>query len=549
MVKPVLLAVDDDPQVLAAVRGDLRAHYGETLRIVGAESGNQALEVLRELALRGDPVALLLADQRMPQMTGVEFLAASRELAPDAKRVLLTAYADTEVAITAINDIQLDHYLLKPWDPPTERLYPALDDILDDWWAAYRPGPAGLRVVGHRWSAEAHEIKEFLARNQVPYVWVDVEAHQEEAAQLRAGADEAALPFVVLPDGEVIERPNTAGLAERVGLHTQAKLPFYDLLVIGAGPAGLAAGVYGSSEGLKTLVVERLAPGGQAGMSSLIENYLGFPKGLSGSDLARRAQDQAIRLGAELVSSRDAVGLTIRDGYHVLALADGSEVAANAAVLATGVSYRQLPAPGVDSLAGRGVYYSAGREEAVAHTGEDVFVVGGGNSAGQAAVYLSAYAANVTVIIRSDSLAETMSAYLSERLEATPNIHLRANAEIAEGHGSDRLEGLTLTDRVNGEQEKVSAGAVFIFIGMAPRTDWLGEEVLRDRGGFVLTGAEVPADGRIWPLERPPLPLETSVPGLFAAGDVRAGSGKRVAAAVGEGAMAVRFVHEYLATR
>lgn len=550
MSKPVILAVDDEPRVLSAVEADLRSRYGRDYQVVGAASGEEAREALRSLALRARPVALVMADQRMPGMTGVDLLREVRELAPDAKRALLTAYADTEAAIRAINEVALDHYLLKPWDPPEERLYPVVDDLLDEWWASYRPGAQGIRVVGHRWSREAHELKGFLARNQIPYTWLDIE-RDEEATRLlaSAGTDTAAGPVVVLEDGQALVSPSAAELADRVGLHTRASLPFYDLVVVGGGPAGLAAGVYGSSEGLRTLVVERLAPGGQAGLSNLIENYLGFPKGLSGADLARRANAQALRLGAELLTSQEVAALYARDGFQVVQLSDGTELATNSCIVATGVAYRMLDVPGAEGVTGSGVYYGAGREEAQAHAGEDVFVLGGGNSAGQAAAYLSSFCASVTILVRGDGLAATMSRYLIDRLEATPNVALRPHAEVVEVHGGTRLEGLTIADRVTGDTDKIPAGALFVFIGMAPRTEWLPDEVRRDPGGFVLTGADIARDGRVWPLAREPMPLESSLPGLFAAGDVRSGSGKRVAVAVGEGAMAVRFVHEYLASR
>jgi thioredoxin reductase (NADPH) len=547
VAKPVILAIDDDRGVLHAVQADLRRQYGKDYRVMAADSGRTALEALDKLKLRNTPVALLLSDQRMPDMTGVEFLEQSIERYPDAKRALLTAYADTEAAIRAINQARVDHYLTKPWDPPEERLYPVLDDLLETW--APPPPVADLRVIGHRWSREAHAAKDFLARNLVPYQWLDVEKDDEARKLLElAGVDASKLPVVLFGDGSALVRPSNADLAERVGLRTKAQLEFYDLLVVGGGPAGLAAAVYGASEGLRTLLVEQVAPGGQAGMSSRIENYLGFPKGLSGSDLAHRALIQATRFGAEILTPQEAVGLRVQDTYRLVTLADGSEVGCRALVIATGVSYRTLDIPGADQLLGMGVYYSAARPEALAHQGEDVFIIGGGNSAGQAAMFLSLFCRSVTILVRSESLAASMSQYLIDQIEGTPNITVRYNTEVSEVKGNERVETLTLTDTQSAQTETVSAGALFVFVGAVPRTDWVGDVVERDRYGYIISGWDHGERPRGWSVERPPLALEASLPGVFVAGDVRFGSVKRVASAVGEGAMAVRFVHEHLAT-
>ncbi len=551
MENPVIVAVDDDPQVLRAVERDLRGRFGSSYRIVAAESGASALDVVRRLKLRGSAVALLLADQRMPGMTGVEFLGAAREVYPDAKRVLLTAYADTEVAITAINSIQLDHYLLKPWDPPEDKLYPVLEDLLEDWQATFRPPFEGVRVVSHRWSARAHEIKDYLARNQIPYRWLDAEA-EPEATQLAtsAGVDAARQVLVVFGDGTHLVQPSNAEIAVHVGLRTQAALPYYDLVIVGGGPSGLAAAVYGASEGLKTLMIEREAPGGQAGTTSRIDNYLGFPAGLSGADLARRALAQATRLGAEVLTPQSVVGVTVEDPYKVVQMADGSKVSCQALLVATGVEYRKLDLPDAERLAGSGIYYGGATTEATFYRGEHVAVLGGGNSAGQAAVYLARFAEHVTVLVRADSLASGMSAYLVDQIGATPNITVRTNVNVVAVRGGETLESVDVADKAAGAPETLSVAAMFVFIGQAPRTDWLGELVDRDKAGFVLTGVDLaPVGGqpRGWPLTRQPFLLETNVPGIFCAGDVRSNSVKRIASAVGEGAMAVRFVHQHLA--
>lgn len=547
MAQPAILTVDDDPAVLSAVESDLRSEYAERYRILAASSGEEALDVLRRLRLRDDPVALLLVDQRMPGMTGTELLQAAAGLYPDAKRALLTAYADTEAAIQAINEAAVDHYLLKPWDPPGERLYPVLDDLLGDW----RPPPltANLRVIGLRWQQASHVIRDFLARNLVPYRWLDAERDDEAKTLLEvAGMADAALPVVILDDGRAFSDPRTVEVAEVLGLQVHATQTTYDLVVVGAGPAGLAAGVYGASEGLETLVLECAAPGGQAGTSSRIENYLGFPKGLSGADLAMRARQQAGRFGAEILTPQEAVCIKRVDPYRIVELADGTEVTATAVVIATGVSYRTLPVPGADELSGAGIYYAAGRAEALDHQGGDVFVIGGGNSAGQGAVFLSEYARRVTVLVRSDSLASTMSSYLVDQLERIDNVELRTRTQVA-GVSSEggRLTGLVLADPDDATEE-VPADALFVFIGMSPRTDWVADLVERDEAGFILSGPDLGDRPPGWNVARAPMSLETSVPGVFVAGDVRADSIKRVASAVGEGAVAVRYVHQHLET-
>jgi thioredoxin reductase (NADPH) len=546
MSKPALLAVDDDGPVLAAVERDLRARYAERYQIYTASSGEQALDLLRRLRLREDPVALLLVDQRMPGMSGVELLTAARRLYPDARRVLLTAYADTDAAIKAINDADVQHYLLKPWDPPEDRLYPVLDDLLKTW--RQPPPVSNLRLIGDRWSQSSHVVRAFLAGNLVPYRWLDVESDVQaqellEVAQIDAGS----LPVLVLDDGEVLIRPDLHEVAARIGLRARAGRAAYDLVVVGAGPAGLAAGVYGASEGLSTLLLECNAPGGQAGTSSRIENYLGFPVGLSGADLTLRAREQAIRFGAELLVPAEVVGVRRADPYTVVRLEDGSEVSASTLLVATGVKYRTLDVPGAAGLTGVGVYYGAGRAEGVDHEGGRVFVVGGGNSAGQAALFLSEFAASVTVLIRGEDLATTMSRYLRDRLEGSEKITVENRTEVAGALGTRRLEGLRL--RSGTAEREVAADALFVFIGQAPRTSWLDGVVRRDDRGFVLTGLDLGPAPQDWPLAAAPLPLETSVPGVFAAGDVRHGSGNRIAAAVGEGAMAVRFAHQRLGAR
>src|SRR5450759_2439082 len=528
MANPVILVVDDDPQVLRAVERELRGRFGSEYRVVAAGSGADALDAIRRLILRGTPIALLVVDQRMPGMTGVELLGSTLPLLPGTKRVLLTAYADTDVAIRAINEIGLDHYLLKPWDPPEERLLPALAELLDDWRAGWIPPFDGVRLVGHRWSARAHEIKDYLARNQVPYRWVDVESDPEAARLVAsAGIDPGRDPLLVFADGSHLRAPSNVEIAGKVGLRTRAALPSYDLVIIGGGPAGLAAAVYGASEGLRTLLVEGEAPGGQAGTTSRIENYLGFPAGLSGSDLARRAVAQATRLGAEILTPQEVQRIRREDPYCFVTLGDGSELSCQALILAMGVQYRRLEAPGVDALIGLGVFYGAAITEALAFRDHDVAVVGGGNSAGQAAVYLAAFARQVTLVVRGGRLEAGMSQYLVDQLAARPPIHVRLNANVAAVRGTDELEGITIAD-ADGTTD-VPMQALFLFVGALPRTDWLDGLVERDGAGFIVTGPALSrVDGRVpgWPLAREPFLLETNVSGIFAAGDVRARSVK-----------------------
>ncbi len=551
MSKPTILTVDDDPMVSAAISRDLRSHYGADYRIVRAVSGAQALAVLSKLALRNQPVALIASDQRMPEMTGIELLEQARTHAPDAKYLLLTAYADTDVAIKAINDIGLDYYLLKPWDPPEERLYPIIDDLLGDWRQAHPEHTSDLRVVGHRWSDRSHDIKTFLARNHVPYRWYDIErdAEAQRLSEL-AQATAADLPLVLVPEGETLRCPSTLEIADALGLRTRAEQPLYDVCIVGGGPAGLAAAVYAASEGLGTVIVEREAPGGQAGQSASIENYLGFPKGLTGSDLTQRAVAQVSRFGAEVVLARDVVGFQTRGPVHAVLFEGSGEIEARALIVATGVSYRRLEAAGVDEFTGRGVYYGASASEASQCQGDDVYVVGAANSAGQAALNLARFAKRVVLVVRGATLEDTMSQYLGARIMSAPNIEVRYRSEVVACRGDGHLESLTLADRDSGLTEEVSSSWLFVFIGASPRTEWLGPDVVRDDKGFVVTGQDLlaPAHAQCWPLPRAPFGLETSVPGVFAAGDVRLDSMKRVASAVGEGAMSVYLVHRYLAT-
>jgi len=547
--RPAILSVDDDPGVSRAVARDLRRRYGDRYRVVRADSGQQALDALREMKLRGDVVAVILADYRMPRMSGIEFLEQAMDLFPAARRVLLTAYADTGAAIEAINVVDLDYYLLKPWDPPEEKLYPVIDAQVEAWTAAdYRPVPE-TKVVGHRWSARSSEVREFLARNQVPYRWYSSDSPEGERLLLAAEADGRALPLVVTPDGDALLEPSDAELAGRVGLATTPSADFYDLVVIGGGPAGLGAAVYGASEGLRTVLVERTATGGQAGQSSRIENYLGFPDGVSGDQLTDRARRQAIRFGAELLTTRDVVGLEPTGSGRTVHFADGASVSAHSVILATGVSYQRLAISGLDRLTGRGVFYGSALTEAANCKGQDVYVVGGANSAGQAAAYLARGASSVTILVRGTTLEASMSYYLIQQLAGMDAVQVRPCTEVIEAHGDDHLERLTLRDNATGTVETVDAGWLFVFIGAAPRTDWLGDLVARDDRGFVLAGPDLAPDGGRppgWTLERAPYHLETSVPGVFVAGDVRAESAKRVASAVGEGAMAVMLVHRYL---
>jgi thioredoxin reductase (NADPH) len=542
--------VDDDPEVLNAVVRDLRREYGRDYRILAANSGQSALELVERLSERGDALALVLSDQRMPGMDGVTFLSEAAKRFPKAKRVLLTAYADTEAAIGAINQSRVHYYLLKPWDPPEERLFPVLTDLLDDWRSAFRPGYGGAKVVGDRWAARGHEIREFLARNQVPYVFIDAEA-SEEARALTSGLTSAEMPLVVLPGGEGLKAPSLGELAERIGLKTRAGQEFYDLVIVGAGPAGLASAVYSGSEGLRTVLVECEAPGGQAGTSSQIENYLGFPSGLSGSDLARRAVAQARKFGVEILTPQQAVGLQIEGPYRHVVLADNSRISAHLVMLAVGVAWNRLPAEGADRLTGAGVYYGAALTEAMHARGHTVWMVGAGNSAGQAAMYFKDYAEKVIMLVRGRSLGEKMSRYLVDRIAATPNIEVRVCTEIVACHGKDRLEAIELRALGGNATETVPAEYLFAFLGAQPRTEWLGDEIARDPRGFILTGPDLDPERhlRTWPHERAPFLLETNVPGVFACGDARHASIKRVASAVGEGAVSVSFMHQILAQR
>ncbi len=552
MNKPVLMIVDDDPQVLAAVRRDLRSRYRENYTVMGAPSGDDALEAMRELKSRGDSLAMIISDQRMPGMMGSEVLAKSRAIYPLARRVLLTAYSDIDAAVKAINEAHLDHYLSKPWDPPEDRLYPAVDDLLDAWQAESLPEAKGLRLVGHQWSPQSHAIKDFLASNLIPYRWLDV-TRDEDAQPLldAAGVDSSELPALFFDDGTpVLRNPDPRMVAERLGRPLTAAFDLYDLAIVGAGPAGLAAAVYGASEGLRTVLLDRHAPGGQAGSSSRIENYLGFPAGVSGSELTRRAIAQAQRLGAEFLAPLETTGLSIDGGYKRLTLSDGRELVTRTVLASTGMLYRQHPAPGIAELTGAGVYYGAATTEAAAFRERRVLVVGGGNSAGQAAMHLARYANEVEIVVRRDGLRETMSHYLIEQIEKTVNIRVRTGSEVARVEGNGHVERVALTCLADGETTLEDADALFIFIGTSPRSDWLPPEVLRDAKGFVLTGRDLmSADdfARTWKEQREPLLLETSVPGVFAAGDLRAGAMNRVASAVGEGSMVVRLAHEYLA--
>jgi thioredoxin reductase (NADPH) len=544
--RPAIVAVDDEPAVLAAVARDLRRQFGERYRILRANSGDEALDVVKELVARGDQVALLIADQRMPGLSGTEYLVAARKLAPEAKRVLLTAYADTGAAIQAINEVALDYYLLKPWDPPEEELYPVVQDLLTTWESGAALESGGVRVIGHRFSKPAHDLRDFLARNRVPGRWLDIERDGEARELLTvAGVREDGLPVALLEDGSVLERPTVLELAERLGVANQPATDHYDLVIVGGGPAGLAAAVYGASEGLNTVMVEREAPGGQAGTSSRIENYLGFPTGLSGSDLARRATDQARRLGAELLTVSDAVALEVEGTGRIVRLSGGGALSANTVLIASGVSYRKLQTPGFEELTGTGIYYGAALTEARSCAQQRVVIIGGANSAGQAAVYFSNWAAKVTMLVRADSLIKSMSSYLIEQIAAQPNIDVRTGAQAVEALGEDQhLKSMRIRDK-DGAETTEAVDACFVFVGAEPRTGWLDNVVARDDRGFILAGADTRAAG--WPLKRDPYVLETSVPGVFVAGDVRARSIKRVASAVGEGSMAVSLIHEYLA--
>jgi len=553
MPKPILLSVDDDSDVLRAIERDLRSQYGADYRVIGSDSPAKALDILKQLKVRNDSVALMLADQRMPHMNGIEFLQEGMQIFPDAKRALLTAYADTSAAISAINEANINYFFMKPWDPPQDHLYPQLDDLLDDWRASYRPAFDGIRVLGTRWSPRSYELRDFLARNHVPYQWIDAElsANDPETKRLLdvLGPEASNLPVVLFPDGTRLLEGVPAEIAQKVGLRTRAQTSFYDLAIIGGGPAGLAAAVYGASEGLHTVIVEREAPGGQAGMSSRIENYLGFPTGLSGGDLARRAVVQAQRFGVEILSPQEAVSARTEASYRIIKLADGSEISCHALMVATGVQWRRLKAPGLDRLQGAGVYYGGGTTEALSCKGEVIHVVGGANSAGQAAMNFSKYAERVVILVRGEGLAATMSQYLIDQIQQTPNIQIWSHARVAEVHGDKRLEEISVMCSDTDKIERVPASSMFIFIGALPRTDWLAGLVERDERGFVLTGPDLIRNGerpKGWTLDRDPFLLETNVPGIFAVGDVRHGSVKRVASGVGEGSVAVQFIHQYL---
>lgn len=551
MQKPVLFILDDDEQVLRAVVRDVRSRYRKAYRILSTTAVAEALESLETLQKQQQTVALFLSDQRMPEMYGVDFLQRARKWFPEAKRVLLTAYSDTDAAIRAINEINLDYYLLKPWDPPEEKMYPVLDELLADWEAGYTPPFTGIRVIGYQWSPQAHYLKDFLAGNLVPYQWLDMETN-EQAHQLRLlhQLTETDLPAVVFPDGTLLKQPPHNAVAEQLGLQSRASAGVYDVVIIGGGPAGLAAAVYGASEGLKTLMIEKRAPGGQAGTSSRIENYLGFPAGLSGAELARRASSQANRLGAELLTPQEVTGIALESGYKILSLSDGAELRTRCVILAMGVAYRKLNAPGLADFTGAGVYYGAARTEANACRGEDVYIVGGGNSAGQAAMYLSQFARQVNILVRKPGLSSGMSQYLIDQLEATPNIAVLGETEVAGAQGADRLERLTLRHTPTQAERSVAARFLLIFIGNKPMTEWLPPTLLRTPKGYLQTGTQLenhPEFARQWKMNRSPYLLETSVPGIFAAGDVRAGAMNRVASAVGEGSMAIKFVHQYLA--
>ncbi len=550
MTKPIIFTIDDEPQVLSAINRDLRQHFRSDYRIMRAGSGAEALETLTQLKERNEAVALFLSDQRMPGMTGTEFLAEARKLYPDARKVLLTAYADTEAAIQSINTIGLDFYLMKPWDPPDINLYPVLDDLLSDWLATVPIPYDGIRVAGTLWSATSHHVKDFLARNRIPYQWLDIETDGEARALVdNIQREKGGLPVIMFPDGETLVEPDDVTLARKVGLHTEATEPLYDMIIIGGGPAGLGAAVYGASEGLQTLMIEKEATGGQAGTSSRIENYLGFPKGLSGADLARRATTQAIRLGAEILTAREVVGLRVEDPYRYVVLNDGSEIGCKALVIATGVTVRELSAPGVKELAGAGVYYGATLTEAANYAGQAMFVVGGANSAGQGSMHFSRYASVVKILVRASSLEKGMSQYLVDQIAGTPNIEVLTRTEVIQVEGSGRLERITYRNSDSNEETTEDAGALFIFIGAVPHAGFAQGVLEQNRAGFILTGQDLIQNGKRpkgWTRRRDPFLLETSVPGIFAAGDVRANSTKRVANAVGEGSIAVRFVHQYL---
>jgi thioredoxin reductase (NADPH) len=548
--KPVILTVDDDPMVLNAIERDLRKKYGQAYRLLKADSGAAALAALKELQKRNEQAALFLADQRMPHMTGVQFLELARAIFPEAKKVLLTAYADTEAAISAINKVDLDHYLMKPWDPPDERLYPVLDELLEDWKAHARPPFGGIRIAGTLWSLASHQVKDFLVRHQIPYQWLDVESDAKARALVEAhNQGQLKIPTIFFPDGTALVEPTLQQVAEKAGLATEAAMQFYDLIIIGAGPAGLSAAVYASSEGVDCLLIEKHAPGGQAGSSPKIENYLGFPMGISGGDLTRRAMIQARRLGAEIITAQEAAALRLLDRYKIVTLANGMEVSCHTLLLATGASFNTLKMPGAADLTGKGIYYGAAHTEAYYYKGQEVFVVGGANSAAQGALFLSRYASKVTVLIRGPEVAAAQ--HLLNALRADPKIEIRLNTDLLEAHGADKLEAVTVKSTATGVVEKLTAAAMFVFIGVRPQSDLVAGLVLRDPKGYVLTGLDLMKEGKRpagWPLDRDPFMFETSVPGLFAAGDVRFGTIHRVVSATSEGGAAVAMIRQYLKT-
>ena len=552
MSKAIILSIDDDAQVLRAVSRDLRGKYRQDYRIISTESANEALELLAELKKKSETIALFLVDQRMPEMLGVEFLEKARSFYPNAKRVLLTAYSDTEAAIRAINEVSLDYYLMKPWDPPEEKLYPVLDDLLDDWSSTVIPDYKGLKIIGLQYSPKSHALKDFLSGNLIPYKWFDYETHEKVEELMHEHAfDEKDLPVVITEEGEKLIDPDIRELSKVIGMKPEAKETVYDVAIVGAGPAGLAAAVYGASEGLNTLLIEKRAPGGQAGTSSRIENYLGFPSGLSGQDLARRAITQATRFGTEFLSPQEVVGVEVRDGYKILHMVDGSEVRSKSLVITSGVNYRKLEAKGVEQFTGAGIYYGAAMTEAAACKNKDVYIVGGGNSAGQAAMYVANFAANVYIVIRRESLTSSMSQYLIDQIGKTENIHLLSHSQVIETKGDNKLESLVLENTQNQETREVEAGALFIFIGAKPYTDWIKLGVIKNEKGYIETGRDLVRHEEfksVWKEDRDPALLETCAPGIFAAGDVRAGAMNRVASAVGEGAMSIKMVHEYLAS-
>ncbi|XWN36941.1 MAG: FAD-dependent oxidoreductase [Balneola sp.] len=551
MKKPIIFTIDDDPQVLRAISRDLRSNYRKDYRVMSTQSPEEALESLPELKKQGETVALFLSDQRMPEMIGVDFLEKAKNYFPEAKRVLLTAYSDTDAAIRAINEVQLDYYLLKPWDPPEEKLYPVLDDLLDEWQANFRPEFSGIRLVGYQYSPKSHTIKDYLSGNLIPYRWLDIEESEKASTLLdENGLDHKDLPAIFFEDGEHIKDPSPIRIANKLGRNPSASENVYDVVIVGAGPAGLAAAVYGGSEGLKTLLIEKRAPGGQAGTSSRIENYLGFPKGLSGSDLARRAITQATRFGVEFLSPQEVIDIKLNDQYKTVCLADGSEINAKAVIVTTGVNYRKLESKGVSDFTGAGIYYGAAMTEAHAFKEKQVYIVGGGNSAGQAAMYLSTFAKNVYITIRKDSLVSSMSSYLIDQIDGTDNIEVLGNREIVEASGNGHLQGLKLVNNEDESEVEVEADGLFIFIGAKPYTDWIHSNVIKNERGFIETGRDLQRYddySKVWKLERQPYLLESCAPGIFAAGDVRAGAMNRVASAVGEGSMAIKYVHEYLA--